>query len=69
MNGLDELLTRASKVFLDDPSDETDAELGQLLPPLGEAGYVAIDGESPSGYFWRFTPEGVRQQEALGLLA
>jgi hypothetical protein len=68
MDQLDELLTRASEIFLQDPSDETDAELEDLLPTLVEAGYVAIDGESPSGYFWRFTPEGVLQQEALGLL-
>ena len=69
MEQLDDLLTRASEIFLDDPSDETDAELERLLPPLVEAGYVAIDGESPSGYFWRFPPEGVRRQEALGLPA
>jgi len=48
-------------------SDETDAELGALLPPLVAAGYVAIDGESPTGYFWRFTPEGVQRVDALGL--
>jgi hypothetical protein len=32
-----------------------------------EAGYVAIDGESPSGHHWRFTPKGVERAEALGL--
>lgn len=53
MADLEEILIRASEIFLDDLSDETDAELGELLPPLVEAGYVAIDGESPTGHFWR----------------
>jgi hypothetical protein len=35
---------------------------------LVEAGYVAINGQSPTGEFWRFTPEGVARQEQLGLL-
>jgi len=64
---LDQVLIRASEIFLEELSDETDSELGELLPPLVEAGYVAIDGESPTGYFWRFTKQGVRRQEELGL--
>ena len=52
---------------MEDLSDETDAELGELLPPLVEAGYVAIDGESPTGYFWRFTEQGVARKDELGL--
>ena len=65
---LDDLLTRASEIFLGDLSDETDEELEGILPPLVEAGYVAINGQSPTGEFWRFTPEGVARQEQLGLL-
>lgn len=68
MTDLDQLLIRASEIFLEDLADETDAELGELLPPLIEAGYVAIDGESPTGHFWRFTEQGVRRQKELGLL-
>jgi hypothetical protein len=60
-------LARAFAIFLEDLSDETDAELDALLPPLVAAGYVLIDGESPSGYFWRFTPAGVERATALGL--
>jgi hypothetical protein len=59
MDQIDRYLIRASEIFLGDSSDEpdeTDEELDDLLPPLVGAGYVAIDGESPTGYFWRFTP-------------
>jgi hypothetical protein len=48
-------------------SDETDRELGDLLPPLVDAGYVEISGESESGHFWAFTPLGVERIDALGL--
>ena len=64
---LDRTLSRAWKIFLEDLGDETDAELSNLLPPLVDAAYVAIDSESPTGHFWRFTPTGVQQAEALGL--
>jgi hypothetical protein len=64
---LDAVLARATEIFLSDLSDETDAELEDLLPPLVSAGYVRIDGESPSGHFWRFTEAGVARQRALGL--
>jgi hypothetical protein len=37
MTDLDQLLIRASEIFLEDLADETDAELGELLPPLVEA--------------------------------
>ena len=67
MKELDRQLTRASEIFLGDLSDETGAELGDLLPSLVEAGYVVIDGESDSGHFWRFTESGVRRQDELGL--
>ena len=64
---LDNALSRAWAIFLEDLSDENDANLGTLLPPLARAGYGWIDGESPTGYRWRFTPEGVARAEALGL--
>jgi hypothetical protein len=64
---LNRRLGRAWEIFLEDLSDETDAELSHLLPPLVDAGYVTIDGESPTGHFWRFTSKGVQRAEALGL--
>jgi len=67
MDELDGPLRRAHEIFLDDLSDETDEELGKILPLLVDAGFVAIDGESPSGYFWRFTPAGVARGEELGV--
>jgi hypothetical protein len=67
MDELDHILSRVWAIGLDDLSDENDAELGALLPPLVAAGYVAISGESPTGFFWRYTPEGVQRVEALGL--
>ena len=67
MDELDQSLGRAWAIALEDLSDETDAELGGLLPPLAAAGYVEISGESESGHFWAFTPEGVKRIEALRL--
>jgi hypothetical protein len=60
-------LARAWAIFLEDLSDDTDEELTTLLPSLSAAGYVLIDGESPAGCFWRFTPAGVERAAALGL--
>ena len=65
---LDKLLLRASEIFLGELTYQSDAELREILPPLVAAGYVVIDGVSPTGEFWRFTPEGVERQEQLGLL-
>ena len=67
MDDLDRLLTRAWEIAIGDLSDETDAELGDLLPPLVAAGYVEISGESPTGDFWSFTPAGVELAKTLEL--
>jgi hypothetical protein len=67
MDDHDRALSRSWEIFLGDLSDDTDAELSELLPRLVAAGHVAIDGESRTGYLWRFTPEGVKRAEALGL--
>jgi hypothetical protein len=64
---VDAQLTRAWEIFMGDLSDETDAELGDLLPPLVEAGYVKYSGESSTGHFWNFTPAGVERAKTLGL--
>jgi hypothetical protein len=64
---LDRTLKRAWEISLEDLSDSTDDELGGLLPPLVDAGYVAISGESPTGHFWRFTPKGIDRVDALDL--
>ena len=68
MDQIDRDLARASQIFLDDLSDETDAELHLLLPRLEDAGYVVISGASATGDFWHFTTEGVRRQKSLGLI-
>jgi hypothetical protein len=49
MDRLDRDLLRAHEIFLDNLSDETDRELGELLLQLEKAGYVEISGESRSG--------------------
>jgi hypothetical protein len=36
-------------------------------PLLGQLHDILIDGESPSGYHWRFTPTGAERATALGL--
>jgi hypothetical protein len=64
---LDRILSRVWALALEDASDETDTEIEALLPALVTAGYIAISGESPTGYFWRFTPEGVQRVEVLCL--
>jgi hypothetical protein len=64
---VDKSLARAWALFLGDVSDKTDDELGALLPILVDAGYVLIDGQTPSGHFWRFTPAGVERATVLGL--
>jgi hypothetical protein len=66
MDELDRVLLRAHEIVVGDLSDETDEELEGILPRLVEAGYLAIGGESPSGYHWRFTPTGVARGEELG---
>lgn len=65
MDELDRALRRAWEIAVDDLSDATDGELETLLPRLVEAGYVRVDGESPTGYHWRFTREGVARVETL----
>lgn len=67
MESIDRAFARAWRIFDEDLSDETDAELGDLLPVLVDAGYVAVDGESPTGEHWRFTAAGVEHAKALGL--
>jgi hypothetical protein len=67
MDEVDRALGRAWEIFIGDLSDETDTELEDVLLPLVAAGYVAIDEESPTGFLWRFTPEGIQRAEALGL--
>jgi hypothetical protein len=67
VESLDQALARAWEIFIDDLSDETDAELEDLLSPLAAADYVTISGDSLTGHFWSFTPEGVKRSQALGL--
>jgi len=62
---LDRHLSRAFEISHGDVSEDTDAELEHLLPLLVAAGFAQIDEASPAGY--RFTPEGVRRQHALGI--
>lgn len=66
MEPLDKALCRAHEIFLGDLSEETDAELDDLLPALIEAGYVEERGHSPTGSLWAFTESGVRRGDELG---
>jgi uncharacterized membrane protein len=63
---IDRYLSRASEICNADLTEEPEAELEHLLPLLVAARFVVLDGESPTGY--RFPPEGVSRQRALGLL-
>jgi hypothetical protein len=63
---IDNHLSRASEIFNGDRSEDTDADIEHLLPLLRSARFEVIDGKSPSGY--RFTPEGIRRQRALGVV-
>lgn len=67
MDDLDARLRRAHELFLGNLSDESDAELAELLPPLVAAGYVQESGHSPTGSFWGFTDAGVKRSEQLGI--
>jgi hypothetical protein len=57
---VDQALLRAWELFLEDLSDDTDAEIEGLLPQLVAAGYVRAGADR-----WSFTSEGVARAEAL----
>jgi hypothetical protein len=67
MDPLDKALSRAREIYLDDCSDELDAELGKLLPSLIEAGYVDEEpwGDDPDWFLWRFTDAGRKRADEL----
>jgi hypothetical protein len=67
VDDLDKTLCRAWELFDEDDLDSVDAELGELLPALVDAGYVRESGHSPTGSFWAFTKPGVKRAEELGL--
>ena len=66
MDALDRDLCRAREIFLDNMSDEMEAELDEILPALIEAGYVEESGHSSTGSFWAFTKAGVKRRKELG---
>jgi hypothetical protein len=66
MDDLDRALCRAMAIFLDDPTDDDDAELSRLLPALAEAGYVDQSDWGPGWYLWGFTDAGNKRTEELG---
>jgi hypothetical protein len=63
---LDRDLCRAHEIFMGNMSDETEAELDEILPALIEAGYIGESGHSPTGSFWAFTEAGVKRGKELG---
>jgi hypothetical protein len=67
MDPLDKSLARAVEISLDDPSDEAETELEELLPPLVKAGYVREQpwGEGPDWFLWSFTEAGVKRADEL----
>jgi len=67
MNALDKALCRAREIFLADATDELEAELGEMLPALVEAGYIHEEpwGDSTDWFLWRFTDAGTRRADEL----
>ena len=68
MDTLDAALWRAHEIFIEDLSDELDAELEGLLPVLIDAGYVETKDYGDGLTAWGFTPAGVKRGEELGCL-
>jgi hypothetical protein len=67
MDALDKALLRAREIYYDELSDELDAELGELLPALLEAGYVREEpwGDDPDWFLWSFTDAGRGRADEL----
>jgi len=68
MDAVEKTLLRVCELSLEDHSEENDAELGKLLPPLVEAGYVHEEpwGDDPAWFLWRFTEAGIARAKTLG---
>jgi hypothetical protein len=64
---LDRMLARTHEIAGEDLSDETDEELGHLLPALVEAGYAHVYGQTSTGELWNLTERGLARLDALGL--
>ena len=71
MDALDRALLRAREIYMDEVSDEADAELGKLLPSLIEAGYVKEKpwGDDPDWFLWSFTDSGRERADELESVA
>jgi len=67
VNALDRALVRAREIYFGDLSDELDAELGELLPSLIEAGYAREEpwGDSEDWFLWSFTDAGRKRADEL----
>lgn len=68
MDALDVALKRAHEIFLEDESDESEAELKQLMPALLQAGYVEENEWGDGWLLWGFTDAGIKRGEELGCL-
>jgi hypothetical protein len=66
VDDLDEALRRARELFLEDPSEEADAELDQLLPRLVDAGFVTEEDYGETHRLWGFTPTARKRADELG---
>ena len=62
----DAALRRVRALSNGDWSDAVEDEISALLPPLIDAGYVSTEGESDTGFLWRFTQEGIVRKDELG---
>lgn len=67
MDPLDEKLLRAWELSSEDFTSEVEAELNDLVPALGEAGYVKERpwGDDPEHFLWSFTDTGVKRSKEL----
>ena len=68
MDQLDAALYRAHEIYLEDASDELDAELNRLIPLLLDAGYVNDRDWGDGWSLWSFTEVGIKRGEELGCL-
>lgn len=66
MDAVDAALCRAWALSSGDWWDAVEDEIGTLLPALVDAGFVTTYGHSPSGFLWRFTPQGRARVHELG---
>lgn len=68
MDQLDAALYRAHEIYLEEASDELEAELNRLIPVLVDAGCVDDRDWGDGWSLWSFTAAGIKRGEELGCL-